>query len=581
MCYNVYSMDGRTVSFIREQAAGSACSLRVLETIGILGGAELAKKQKVMLGSASIGPDRKIGIQPFSEPIPLGEGELVIVDCENEEDVCIGYLNREKTKVIPLWQIAEHDSDLTDTKSTLNQCSQALFLPASYDGLELDFTLVVTKVDESSPRVPEENLKPEPVTNAAVLDELNKCLQRQPNNLADLIQLDQLIKVYQHDPLLKLSHIEGRTNESEDALVRRILRINQLMDRLPSRILEEGLLNTANVESGSNVVAHATLLPLGRLALSVLCTDLGKSGRSAPMEDLQLINEQLVLVGGAESSNVTNSLSYEVAAAALEVPEIYVDKEFKDKVQLLVSEHKTVYSLSLEVEKMIKALRQETGLSPHTVIDLGIIDVGHIKYPGNTSSNETSVSLFSNMAHVKARVYACKWMDVFSQASKLYECSVDGAKSAFFNAGEVLSCDATNCNSAFISAQPTDCYASNTRNAFVCAEATRCLAEDCEYAFSNKNSAATTFTVTNSIAINSKRAFREATATGCYARSCKSAFEGAKAEANTAENCRYAFYQTYGGYNNTVLNIPQKWRPHAVPLTYGLLRGNRIKSTKR
>lgn len=580
MCYNVQDMDARTLGFIREKAAGSACSLLVLETVGILGRAELAKQETTRLGDTLNGPDQKIGYRPFAEPVPLGDGELVVVDSKSEEDSCIGYLNPLKTKVLPLWQIVEHDNDFTDTESTVNQCSQALFLPASRDGLELDFTLVVTKVDESSPRLSAENLNPKPVTNAAVLRELNNCLQRRPNNLAQLIQLDELSKVYQLDPLAQPSRI-GQTSEPRDALVRRMMRIIKLIDRLPSGIFDDGLLHTATVEGDSSVVARAKLLPLGRLAVSVLCANLGKSGRIAPMKDLQLIDEQLILPEEPETSDVTSTLSYEVATVALEVPEIYVNQEFKDKLQLVVSRQKNLDGVSQEVGEMISALRQENGLSPQVIIDLGIIDVGHIQRPGEPGSKNASLELFNVMNRVKAKVFARGWMNVFSSASNLYECSVDGANGAFFKAKGLSCCDVTNSNSAFFNAQATDCSASNTDSAFAFADANRCLAESCESAFSNDRFVDAPFKTTNSIAIDSRSAFQKATATGCYARDCKTAFEGAKAEDNTAENCRYAFYQTYGGHKNTVINPQQRWRPHKAPLTYGLLRGNKIVRRKK
>lgn len=480
----------------REQAAGGVCSLRVLNLINIINNLDLKSIESAPLH----GPDGYLTECKYSPIKTLGTaGDLVVIPTKAKNKTVLGYLHNPTKQLIELWHLIERED--------ADDCSYAVFVPTLDTNVQIDYSLVVTRDDESR-HVDEDALIHDlPLTNAIVLEELIKFLKRGSNELPDLIKLNELIKYYS----LSRSTIEANSiiladkleiNEPKDALVRQLGRIAGLasLSYKPGNIIKRHNLNDSEI--------ILEISPDGITNIRSHHADLGRHGRTTHWGSLVLKDND---VFGVSEIGTEESLK-QAAELALGIPEIIDDTDLKSEIHEVISSSIDPNYITDIVKNLIDEYRKNHKLRYDTIIDMGIIDLTHIP---QTSDRQI---VFKNFNYVKSKVIANKGLEIFEDCNNLYECIVIGARKAFYKKtgfSRQVRCTAEDVYNAFYNSETIECIAKKCNSAFQYAVTEGCLAIDVYYAFSDSSSR-------NSVAEHCKYSFTNPSNTSNLIGNCKS-----------------------------------------------------------
>lgn len=512
---------GDELDLLREIASGSGCSLRVL---GLINTIHTHKRVDEKTVQSYFGDDSYEHIK-CNSLAPLGDGELVRLPDGTDESITIGYLETSTNKALPLWRLVEKPAD---EAAPYMPCSYAVFLPAFDETHGIDYSLVVTTEDEARTSSPEATIQDIPQTNARVLDELKECITNpgKPNELANMIKVDELIKSYELDiPFKKPLQYESFDAQYTSPLHRKLGGLAVFAQLSGEPIKLRGAFS-------DEVNAHIEIAPDGAAKIAAHVLNLGRDGRITPAGTLHIGSELIALPEGAVNENML----YKLAEKSVHIPEVLSDETLKQKVQEIVNSADSLGRMSHRIRTLVDDKLQELEeMGEYTqVIDLGTLDMsGAVPQPTNGSMgyrNEDDQFL-SDMARVKVDVIANDSFDVLMN-SNAYGSTVRGARYAFsntrnFRAFTYRMCTAIDVEEAFeMVSLAEDCLVINANRAFQSASTTGCIAENVRVAFSSKNKL---------------DRYNRNTAIGSIAKNCYQAFSNIEASNSVAEHCRYAF----------------------------------------
>lgn len=290
---DIYQPDDtkRMLDFSREMVAGGACSLRVLNVINLIHNRQLGELQDD--GCLAQQPNQPYQAIEHTDAIP--SGQLVVLPSETDQTTRIAYRYGYTGKMAELLQLVERDDRVeqdTDEPSKYLDCSYAFFVPAADSELDIDYSVITTRADESRPVSLEQTLEPTPLTNAEVLDQLISVLKKEQGSgegFAEMIKLDELIAAYGLNQDTRAFPEHDMPPEHNDPLARQIGRLlawPQLDER------EATVKYTKKLDDNTSITAEVSADKAVRT--SIHHHDLGKSGRSVDIGTLRVRDEDLV-----------------------------------------------------------------------------------------------------------------------------------------------------------------------------------------------------------------------------------------------------------------------------------------------
>ena len=482
--------------------------------------------------------------------------------CVEQEIFLVRENTKGKRQGFKLWTLREESQAKTDA----GECSRAIFWPAIDNG-DWDFSMVVTKVDESTSPSTQSLIEAPALTNRAVVEQLISSMfdRRLDSELIKILQLDQLIAANLPVELHVGTFIDadGDTRPSE---VMRIARNKLEFLRLAGIVPPQ-------TEQFHQIISHPGKPAFFKFTpdpehdhykIDYVVQNLGSTARTVPLGRLTVNEAYKEPVVQDTDGQPIQELPFELEKL-FDVPDIVpadeallkeIEAVFQDFRQRLPSARQDHSVIDSQLNKVLESFQRKhhesTGKS--ALVDIGTIDLRSLG-SGDFLSDIT-------LGHrLVARVLANKDQEVFCGVGTYYGCSVEGAGQAFMRTHQGKRLIASNCRSAFsaatglASASLTDCAAIDCDKAFVeAAEIKGCIAENCVTAF-----------------VNSKKI------EGSIAKHCKEAFTtntsiSVQMANNTAENCSTSFMDYYSRSvvrdnkhkvtGNTVLNPASRFSTH-------------------
>ncbi len=502
-----------TLALSREMATNGVCSMLTLEAINDVHQNATGKTEKLAVTTLDTGVSEIVNAQAFEPTARIKDGWVEGVLVANHIDEATSQLFFKfdyGSKAILLWQLTENDPKT-------GRCSESWFLPASQSH-EIDYSLVMTPMDEARPASAEELVSEKPMTNAVVLKQLIECLNGRNNNLGELIKLKELLGETKN-----IIQPELHTySEVDDPLVRHLGKISGL-----AALAETAVTKSHKFNDETSISLEFS--PEGRVDVSATHHDLGKNGLSTSMGSIVLRGQQLLgEYGGVEAPE-----PIELARAALEIPEIIVDEQLQQLIQEEIRDGEELEIVDFNIIKHIREYRRRlngwtmqdsTNSAEYNeagayrpgdpIIDIGSVDFRSLRYGGREE-------VFQNAMGLKAEVYLGRYNQVFTGASYLYECTVIGGAEAFYNSRYILrSCHKPSQASLFSGSFQSANYISE------------CIVDGATSAFNNAKQ------VVDSLAVDCSSAFSEASTTRCVAIGCRNSFYEANVDECTVYDPR-------------------------------------------
>ncbi len=528
-------LDG-IISLSLQEAAGGMCSLRSLKIIGAIHLAEKSELRDAQIQDNAAGVASPIRFQPFKLKKRLGEqGQLVMLESDQPRVTRLAYHHMGTNKVLELWKLVEASKDSQD-------CSYAVFMPYLDQKHQIDFSLVVSKDDEEKPHSVEGLLyEGKGLTNAKVLDML---LSRINDDDAD----SQLVDAIKLNDLISYSGVairDGQTYQSIEGSSASTP-LSAWIGKVASWAELSGGPVTYRKEYKDTTEICVTIAPDAAANITTQHKDLGTYDRMVRHGSLHAVDNDMQIVEEASGATALT----ELAAYALEIPEIIVDTDLQESVQEIVRREHRVSNVNFHLKHLVSQFRETHKVADDTIVDLGHIDARHL------SSGE--LALLHEFDSIRVQINGHPDLDVFADGNNLYDCSVDVANRAFNSCDAVTRCSTNNVHKSFVKSYSVDCLAMNGDFAFIMGGATLgCMAINMGGAFDGQK-----------LVIN------------CYAKNCGTAFADLYGQLSSvvAEDCRLSFIDvTKGADNCQVLNpklLGLSWSAHGRPR--GRNKNNRI-----
>lgn len=498
----------------REEAAGGVCSMLVLDLIHKINrtidfpedswrnSQEWLQNNKAVHVNIAEGTDTVVN--PLTLGLPYG-GRLAVSQTQFEDpsrvEQHIYYIETIADQVygIPLWHLIEKPANSAN-------CSMAIFLPARDQG-DLDYSMVVTHQDETSPYSREQLISDEPLTHKDVLEQLKATLlsanlgatntyrdkeayMEKATELFDKIQLPELRK-----RLLPLKAGELASMRAEaDPVTSYLFNMRSIAGATHKAI-------TASSSEDDNAFKFTLDTATGKIACEGIF-NLGTSKRTATLGRVlppESPNQSYQAFLDSAPDTPSDRL-FELLGNAFQIPEIVHDKTLVAQInEILIDalENKPmpIPNVNQAINKVIQEFREhnEERYSADTIIDIGELDISQLE----------NGSFLEGACYIRANVKANKKQQVFSRAHNLYGCEVYGAKEAFnlyetfknirrclavdcaqaFVNGQFKQSVALNCTESFKTGYADFCIAEGSKKAFIDIEAQKCHTVDCEVDF--------------------------------------------------------------------------------------------------